>query len=183
MRYLRSLLLLPIILLIAGCSLLVGGDPGQSQSYVVRRFVQGDLGLDIRGGEVVDWHDDHGGFHGDGETYVEVHFSDDALARKLALRDDWQPLPVSRDVRILLYGIEEGSVIRGPVLHSDGLEPWVPEIEHGYWTLLDRQPESYRSERRREDEPLGINNRYSWNLTIGLYDSDHHILYVLALDT
>ncbi len=157
-------------------------DPTAVNESVVQSLVQGDLGLGLHVGEITGFYDDHGGWLGDGETYIEIRCPDPGLAGTLAGRGDWQPMPVSRDVRIVVYGLVEGNVTRGPVIHSGG-KPRVPKIEHGYWCLVDRQPESYRTERVRDDEPYSINNRYSYNLTIGLYDTDHDILYVLALDT
>ena len=182
-----ALFVLPATMLILpGCVLFLAADSGYPLDIVIRQYAQGDLGLDIQGGEITDWYDNHGGFHGDGETYLEVHFADDTFAQRLAGRDDWHALPLDPDVEQFIYRYG-GTYWNSTWVEEHG--EWIPKpakvpaVEHGFWCLVDRQPESYRSERVREDEPFGINNRYSYNLTIGLYDADHRILYVMALDT
>ena len=180
------LVLVWFTLLLSGCAL--SGSAGTRSPYeqVIRRYVRRDLGLDINigGSEIADCYDSHGGFHGDGETFLEVHFTDQAFAQALAARDGWHGLPLDPDVDQFIYHFY--GTYWSPSWDSEQ-EQWapgkIPAIEHGYWRLVDRQPESSRAERVREDEPFGINNRYSYNLTIGLYDTDHDILYVLALDT
>lgn len=162
-------------------------DPTVVNESVVRSLVQGDLGLGLNVGGIAGFYDDHGGWLGDGETYIEIHDDTHQIAAEIAQRDDWSPMPVSRDVRILVYGIiERGEDIvthYGPTLTNRNRKPWIPEIEHGFWILVDRQSETEQSERRDPDRPSGIHNRYSYNLTVGIYDTDHSILYVLALDT
>ena len=182
-----ALFVLPATMLVLpGCVLFLAADSGYPLDIVIRQYAQGDLGLDIQGGEITEWYDDHGGFFGEGETYLEVHYADDTFAQRLAGRDDWHALPLDPDVEQFIYRYggtywasrwveEQGEWIPKPAK--------VPAVEHGFWCLADRQPESDRSERVREDEPFGINNRYSYNLTIGLYDADRRILYVMALDT
>ena len=187
-KHIAGLVLILVLFtpLLSGCALSGIAGFGRPYEPVIRRYVRRDLGLDINigGGEIADCHDDHGGFLGDGETFVEVHFADPAFAQALAGRDDWHALPLDPDVDQFIYHYY--GTYWSPSWDSER-EQWlpakVPDIEHGYWCLVDRQPESYRTERVREDEPYSINNRYSYNLTIGLYDTDHDILYVLALDT
>ena len=186
-------LLLACSLLLSGCGLLFAGvdlvliglfGESDGEEYALRRYARGDLGLDITGGEVTDFWDDHGGFHGDGVAFLELRFEDPSLEESLSLREDWQPMPVSREVRALVYGLTEDTGSWGPFIDKgNSRRPLVPEIENGYYLLVDRQPEEYKMERAREEEEPGIHNRYSFNLTVGLYDADRDILYVLALDT
>ena len=187
MKRLTAILLSVLFLLIiGGCVLNNEEEPGNSLSYVLRRYVRGDLGLDIHDGEIVEWYDDHGGCHGDGETYVEVHFADAAFEGRLAGRNDWQALPLDPEVEKFIYHYSGPYWASGYVKQQD---KWItkpakiPLIAHGFWCLVDRQPEEARSERVREDEPFSINNRYSYNLTIGLYDADRRILHVIVDDT
>ena len=53
----------------------------------------------------------------------------------------------------------------------------VPQIKNGYYCLIDRQ-----SNDLKKKQPF-ILYRYSFNLTIGLYNSDSKLLYYLKLDT
>ena len=182
----RALVCLVIVLgMVVGCVLIskwLNGDyrdPEKTKSYVIREFIEGDLGLDIAGGVFVECYDDHGGWMGEGETYAVIQFPDQRLAEDIMDRNGWQPMPISRDMHLLVYGwAEDGTKVNGWFDRRN-----LPEIEHGYWILLDRQSDEQRASRPREDEEPGILNRYSWNLTIGLYDTDQDILYVLALDT
>ena len=196
-------LLLACSLLLSGCGLLFAGvdlvliglfGESDGEEYALRRYARGDLGLDITGGEVTDFWDDHGGFHGDGVAFLEIRFEDPSLEESLSLREDWQPMPVSREVRALVYGLTEDTGSLGPYINSsfspiidkgNSRQPLVPEIENGYYLLVDRQPEEYRPKQAGEEEEPGMSilNRPSFNLTVGLYDADRDILYVLALDT
>ena len=51
--------------------------------------------------------------------------------------------------------------------------PLVREIQNGYYILIDRQ----------EDQETDILDRPSFNVTVGLYDTDTNTLYCCTLDT
>ena len=65
----------------------------------------------------------------------------------------------------------------GPYLTDEEKEPLVPEIQNGYYRLIDRHA--------GQDEPgdLGILGRASLNFTLGRYDSDADRLYFCEMDT
>lgn len=189
-----GIILLPAILgllVYAAFDFMIAADERRDSTSinqtVVRSYMHGDLRLNSAYGEVIDYYDSHGGFHGDGKTFIEIHDDNHQIAAEIAQRDDWSPMPVSRDVRILVYGIvERGEDIvthYGPTITNQNREPWIPEVEHGFWILVDRQQETLQRNRPEPDQPPGIHNRYSYNLTIGIYDTDHSILYILVLDT
>ena len=73
----------------------------------------------------------------------------------------------------LVYGISEDTVSIGPFLTDADGTPLVPEIQTGYYRLLDRQ--------HNKETPLL--ERFSFNFTLALYDTDTDRLYVCELDT
>ena len=64
-----------------------------------------------------------------------------------------------------------------PYLTDDAGNPLVPELQTGYYCLLDRQAET------RQAETPDLLKRPSFNLTIGLYDAETKTLYLCKLDT
>ena len=69
--------------------------------------VSGELGVDASSAEVLSQTDDHGGFHGDGTTFVELQFSDDAVLEQIEESGDWKAFPIDRTARALVYGVTE----------------------------------------------------------------------------
>ena len=139
------------------------------------------LGLDIQRGQVVSQWDSHGGFNGDGTTCIQLHFQDDSVLRQIQESEEWQKFPPDRTVQILAYGWQEetdGWVFSaGPYLTDGDGNPLVPEIQEGYYRLIDRHVEA---EGAAETDIL---RRASYNFTLGLYDSAANTLYFCMLGT
>ena len=154
--------------------LLLGGC---SQKDNVSRTLE----VDVSGGEVVAQTDTHGGFHGDGTTYLALRFADDALQEQIEASEAWRAFPLDDTVRALVYGIEgeaDGvSWCVGPYLTDADGEALVPEIEEGYYRLIDHQAEEGKA------TGADILHRASFNFALGLYDSREDILYFCELDT
>ncbi len=132
-----------------------------------------ELGLDISTGEEFSNFDDHGGFHGDGTACIAYRFDDDTVLEEIKGSSKWNEFPLDDTVRILVYGISDATGKRGPYLGDDEGNPIVPEIQNGYYLLIDRQNDSEKD----------ILDRYSFNFTLGLYDTDTGTLYLCELDT
>ena len=154
-------------LLLAACS----SQPPQAE-------VSQALGIDVSGGQVLSASDDHGGFHGDGTTFVELQFSDDAVLEQIEEGGDWEALPLDRTAQALVYGVTEETGITvfqtGPYLKDGDGNPLVPEIREGYYRLIDRHAEAGESD---------ILERSSFNFTLALYDTGADTLYFFELDT
>ena len=154
--------------------LLLGGC---SQKENVSRTLE----VDVSGGEIVAQTDTHGGFHGDGTTYLALRFADDALQEQIEASDVWRAFPLDDTVRALVYGIEgeaDGtSWCVGPYLTDADGEALVPEIEEGYYRLIDHQAEEGKA------TGADILHRASFHFALGLYDSREDILYFCELDT
>ena len=145
--------------------------------------VSGDLGVDVSSAEVLSQTDDHGGFHGDGTTFVELQFADDAVLEQIEEGGDWEALPLDRTARALVYGVTEETGTEetgitvfqtGPYLKDGDGNPLVPEIREGYYRLIDRHAEAGESD---------ILERSSFNFTLALYDTGADTLYFFELDT
>lgn len=140
-------------------------------------FVSAALGIDASAGIVISAWDTHGGFHGDGITYIALEFSDESVLQEIQRSPAWKPFPLDETVQILVYGISGESdgmrFQRGPYLDRNDHKSIVPDIRNGYYLLIDRQ----------KDKESDILSRSSLNFTVGLYDTDTHTLYCCALDT
>ena len=148
----------------------------QSSQYIVSKA----LGLDVSGGSEISYSDTHSG-NGDGTSCIILSFQDDAVLEQIKESDDWSSLPLDQTTQALVYGISEEtdqvSYQIGPYLTDSEGNPLVPEVENGYYFLLDRQAE--------EGHATGtdILNRGSFNFTFGLYDTGTNTLYFCELDT
>ena len=83
------------------------------------REISEALGVDVTEGNVVESEDSHGGFHGDGMTFVVLHFDEGGLADQLEGLAGWHPLPLSENTEALAYGRDTEDGRRGPYLCDD----------------------------------------------------------------
>lgn len=118
----------------------------------------------------VEYKDNHGGFHGDGECLVKVYFSKEQAQKfkeKIERNSHWKQLPMSDRFRNqLILGIEK--------------EMEIPVIKNGYYYFLDRHSQADDKYNPYEmDEEF----RGSWNYTVAVFDTDENILYFYELDT
>ena len=73
----------------------------------------------------------------------------------------------------LIYGLSDDSYQIGPYLNDGSGNPLFPEVAQGYYRLIDRQ----------DDTEQDILERYSFNFTVAVYDSEENILYYGKQDT
>lgn len=121
---------------------------------------------------VVEELDTHGGFLGDGSYYLILDCSDNK-AKALEIVKDWNKLPLSKNLNHIMYGEED-------INYEINLarEAHIPKIENGYYIFEDEHSESKDS---RDDSELF--DRYSFNFSIALYDSDTDKMYYFEFDT
>ena len=164
----RIILLISIlfIFLLFGCST-------QTHQDTISRW----LGIDVSTGSEVSTYDNHGGFHGDGTTLITLSFSDDKALRQIEESNEWKKFPLDDTVKALIYGVSDGTNFIGPYLTDNTGKPIIPEIENGYYFLIDKQ------ENQDEIVSKNILNRYSLNFVLGIYDTDTDILYFCEFDT
>lgn len=129
-------------------------------------------------GTIVNSLDTHGGFHGDGDTFLEIHFSDGHCLEAITESPAWNPLPLTDNLMALVYGLqtEDGSI--GPILADEQLNPRIPEFQNGYYCFIDRHSESTD---KKDDS--AVLERTSYNFTIALYDVTTDTLYYMEMDT
>ena len=135
------------------------------------------LGIDISSAKIISEEDDHGGFHGDGMTFISLDCEGTDIADQISSDDSWISAPLNDTVRILVYGCEDETTKIGPYLSDEDGNPLIPEIENGYYLLIDRQAEEGKA------TGADILHRASLNFTLGIYDSDTNRLYYVELDT
>jgi len=141
-------------------------------------YIQKNINIDIPKPINVSCSDNHGGFHGDGKTFAKLEFSPEdegIILKEFQDNDNWRELPLSENINLLMYG-----GIRGETSYSYNIAEdfEIPKIENGYWYFVDRHSESTDSSSDTE-----IFNRFSFNLTIAMYDVDTNILYYVEFDT
>ena len=123
--------------------------------------------------------DDHGGFHGDGETVMILSFSpkaDAKLRRRMEESAVWKKLPMTTNLRRCIYGSEELAI----TYLSCVRQIKIPEVTNGYWFFLDRQISEEDPARYRDEAVL---SRPSINCIAAVYDMDNRILYYWKFDT
>ncbi len=134
-----------------------------------QEIVSKELGVDVSGGTEIAYEDTHGGFHGDGTTSIVLQFDDNAVLEAMKNDSKWKEFPLDEIMQEIVYGTDmeiDGHPAPGPFMK-------VPEIQNGYYILIDRHSEKDKD----------ILERYSFNFTVGLYDADNNTMYFFKLDT
>ena len=142
-------------------------------SKSVQETVSAELGIDASGGKEISATDTHGGFHGDGVSSVALSFSDLSVLDEIKGNAEWKAFPLDDTVQALVYGVNDETSSIGPFINDGTGNPLVREIQNGYYILIDCQ----------KDKETDILERSSFNVTVGLYDTDTNTLYYCTLDT
>lgn len=134
-----------------------------------RKKVSRALGLDIPdSGEVQRRDDTHGGFHNDGETYIQIRFNEDSdlVLEQIEASSEWTALPLPTELRTLAGYMNE------VWLPADG------ELGEGYYWFRDRH-----SEVEDRSGYSAAPGRYSYNFTLAFYSIGETTLCFCMLDT
>ncbi len=134
-------------------------------------YVSKELGINISAAEEIENTETHGGFHGDGQTYIVLKISDDSVIKQIEKSEEWKSFPMSDVASEIAYGKENGYASFFP--RDDDDNSVLPKIQNGYYLLRDRQ----------ENAPEDILNRYSVNFTMAIYDTNTNLLYFLEMAT
>ena len=168
MRLLEAVIAFLFFLLTLPLWLLSGRDLPELRSQT--EIVSDVLDLDLSGCELQEQFDDHEGILQDGSTFCRFACGSDSVLTQLRADPRWRPLPADEPVKTILYG----SAQRAP-LCAEGM---IPQIERGYFRLIDHQLETGRGVPEGE-----LLERFSYNFSLGLYDEDSNTLYYFRLDT
>lgn len=123
---------------------------------------------------VVEEMDTHGGFVGDGSYYLILDCSDNT-EDALSIVADWNELPLSENLNLIMYGGEKDDVTYGYDLSE---EAHMPVIENGYYYFEDRH-----SEAKDVSDDSELFSRASFNFSLAVYDSETNRLYYFEFDT
>ena len=140
------------------------------------------FGFAKRDFSVVDELDTHGGFIGDGSYYLILDCSDNR-DKALEKVKDWNKLPLSENLNLIMYGGEKDGVTYSLDLAE---EAKIPKVENGYYIFEDRyleNPEDRYSENRDTKDDSWLFDRGSYNFSIAIYDCDTDIMYYFMYDT
>lgn len=118
--------------------------------------------------------DSHGGFHGDGDSCIVLDCSGDR-DKALEIVSDWNALPLSENLQLIMYGGENGTAYYAFNLAE---EAGIPLISNGYYRFCDRHSQSSNS---ADDSDLL--SRASYNFSLAIYDTDTDTLYYYEFDT
>lgn len=136
------------------------------------------LGIDVSKGIEIEMQDSHGGFHGDGMTFVALRFPNDSLQAQIAEQEHWDQLPLSENLTALAYGLSTDTHSVSPHLTDKRGNPVMPKIENGYYYFFDRQANI-----GSEHDDRDVFSRASYNFIFAIYDKDTNILYYVKFDT
>lgn len=115
--------------------------------------------------------DTHGGFLGDGDYFAKIICTEDVNGK---IQSNWNKLPLPEEIQVVMNMIQ---------CNKDGCysiydQYNIPRTENGYYYFYDRHSDS--TDRTNSAD---LNNRSSYNFSIGIYDSQNKILYYYELDT
>jgi hypothetical protein len=141
-----------------------------------------EIKIDISFGEVVDHVETHGGFLGDGQTYVEVRFTEEEtilLIDEISSSQKWKELPTSEELNVALYGGQIGDAYWSSFVESEqsGI-PALPNVENGYYFF-----ENHNYAANGLNDEAAIFDSYSFNFTVALFDVDNNRIFFFDFDT
>lgn len=176
------IILLIILIIIVGYKLLDMKMLKDYEIYMEAPSTYNDkIGISIpKDSTVLDYEDSHGGFHGDGESYVIIKLSEkgkNEFSKKVKRSKKWGNLPLPDKYERIVFGGEFDNVSYGDGYFENGGH--IPRnIKNGIYYFRDRYAENYPQE-----ASIDINERYSYNFTISILDLDENKLYICELDT
>lgn len=134
------------------------------------------MGIDVSCCEILQENDSHGGFHGDGQTFVELQATKAEFKHIVGkMTGQWKDFPLTENLSRVVYGGEEGSPL---ISREEDSSPLIPPIEEGYYYFTDRNS---LSSDPADDSRLF--KRYSWNFTLVICDKERSRIYYVEYDT
>ncbi len=163
MRKIRYLIIIFVLLCFSGC---INTSP--------KKYINKKINLDTTGCNVNINKDKRVGFNGDGSYYVKLDCTKDSK-NILKQVNDWNKLPLSQNLELIMYGGEKDNVEYDYDLAK---EENIPKIENGYYLFIDRHKGSTDTSSDKD-----LFDRTSFNFTLTMYDIDSDILYFYEFDT
>lgn len=155
----RILIIILLFIILAAAALSVSGKTSRVKYFSKKS------GVDFSGGKVLEQRDTHGGFLGDGDTFIKIKFKDDSLASVLEAADHWHKLPLSEGLNNFVDRL--------------GFQVFdIPEIKSGYYWFYDNHSQSSDCY-----DDTDLMKRVSWNFSFAIYDQEERVLYLCKFDT
>lgn len=144
------------------------------ENYTTPEYIKKEIDLDISSCNILLDNDTHSGPLGDGEYIVKADCSDSS-EDILSQITNWNEFPLSKNLRLIMYGGYKGAKYYAYELAEKN---GIPKIENGYYLFIDRHD---NAEDKYNDEDLF--NSFSFNFTIAFYDLDTNYFYYFEFDT
>ena len=129
------------------------------------------LNLDVGKCKLISSENSHGGFLGDGDYFTKLNCTTNESDK---VKDNWNKLPLSEELQKALdlkFCYDRGC--------STFFEKYnIPNIINGYYYFYDRHSDAIN----RIDDTV-LNDRNSYNFSVGIFDSDNNTLYFYEIDT
>ena len=164
-KFVGILISIVCLITMSSCGLIMNGIWslfGEKKTY--KEIVGERLSVDLSSAKVLEEWDTHGGFHGDGESFLKMSVPND-FEEKLDIGevvdgkagDGWYAMPFTGTVYEYYY--EWGGLFE----HPETREKVIPEIANGYWKFTSEQ------------------SGFNWELAV--LDADADILYYYEFDS
>lgn len=153
-----SKILIIFILMLTGCKF---------NSYHILKNIE----IDNDSCKIVRESESHGGFLGDGDYFVKIICNDFNYDK---LSNHWKELPLSKSLQEVIDMKWCDSRECMNLYEKYNISP----ITNGYYYFIDRHSES-----KNKYDDTNLNNRSSWNFTLGIIDKDSNSIYYYELDT
>ena len=136
-------------------------------------YIKDKIDIDISFCTIEDEQDTPGGFHGDGDYVVKANCQEEQQ-KILSQLNGWNEFPLSENIQLIMYGGE-----RDDVTYSYNLaqKANIPKIDNGYYYFLNRHSDAVNE---HSDD---IFDKYSFNFTLVLFDTDNSMFYYYEFDT
>ncbi len=132
------------------------------------------FGFNITDYTLVEEHDTHGSFLGDGSYYLILDCSEKTSTAQ-DITSNWKPLPLTENLQLVMYGGKKDGIDYG---YNFAEEAHWPAINNGVYKFVDRH-----SEAKDNTDDTDLLDRHSFNFSIAVYDLDTDILYFFEVDT
>lgn len=116
------------IILIVGTLLVITFSLAACGSQEPQKVISNELGIDVSIGNEISNLDTHGGFHGDGTTFIALEFSGEEVLNQIKENAQWKAFPLDDTVRTLVYGMSEETSRVGPNISVGEGNALVPDI-------------------------------------------------------
>lgn len=126
----------------------------------------------------IEYMDDHGGFHGDGEKFAKIEFDNsngENILSQIERDARWNELPLTENLNLIMYGGVKNNI---EYVFNLAEKAGIPEMTNGYWYFIDRHSGSKHPEKDTE-----LFDRSSFNFTLAIYDVENNKLYYYEFDT